>query len=164
MPNHTHCIYSKICLCLWIFPSYQYYYHAKPHPLYLQYNLDVLLVIIYHGKPHPLYLQYDLPVLMDIPLVTIYHAEGHGIVGPLGNLPSDLHRLLQGWRHQAQFLGRGTQVSQQQLVLGDALHGLDEIGVDGLSVTELFLGILSEETRGWGGGNEGTITVCSGHR
>ena len=81
-------------------------------------------------------------MLVNIPLVAIDHAEHHGVVGPFGDLLSDLDGLLQGGCDQAQLVGSGMQVSEQQSVHAHALDGLDEEGVDPLSVTQLLLDLL----------------------
>ena len=77
-------------------------------------------------------------------LVAIYHAERHGIVGPLGNLLRDLHGLLQSGRDQAQLAGGGMKVPKEQLVHAHVLDGLDEEGVDALTVTKLLLSVLKQ--------------------
>ena len=85
----------------------------------------------------------ELSTGTDRTLVATDHAQSHGVIGSFGNV---LH-LLQGCVQLRRggepcLLGRLVQVPQQQLVLADSLHRLDEEGVDALSLFELLLHLL----------------------
>ena len=90
----------------------------------------------------PAYLQYNLSTAVDVSIIAVDHAECHGVVCPLGNIFHKAKSPLKDWRLHLCLLGRPIQVSQKQFVPRDPLHGLDEVGIDVLSVPQLGLDLL----------------------
>ena len=84
----------------------------------------------------------ELPASTDVAVIATYHAESHGIVGPLGNVLHQLQGLAQLGCGQPRLLGRLLQVSEEELVLTDPLDRLDEEGGQALAVLQLVLDVL----------------------
>ena len=91
-----------------------------------------------------LVLENDLPMGMDVSIVAAYHTERHGIIGPLGHVLHQLQGLLQVRCGHASLLGGAMHVLQEQLVLGDSLHRLDQEGRDVQTMAETLLDLLKE--------------------
>ena len=60
-----------------------------------------------HTVPH---LKNDLTMGVDVPVVAAYHAECHGVVGPLGHILHQLQSLLQVWSGHYSLLGGAMHV------------------------------------------------------
>ena len=97
----------------------------------------------------------ELSAGTDGSVIAADHAEGHGIVGSLGHV---LHLpqsgIQPGRGGQPRLLGTLLQVSEEELVLTDPLDGLDEVGVDALSLLQPLLDLLWVDGRGVGGVRE----------
>lgn len=85
----------------------------------------------------------ELSAGIDCSVIATDHAEGHCIVGSLGDVLHLLQRCVQPrGGDEPRLHGTLLEISEEQLVLADSLDWFDEVGIDALPLLQSLLDVL----------------------